>query len=81
MKKAKIIAIVVILLLVLIVFLQNTQAVETKFLFMTVTMPRLLLLFVTFILGFVGGLITASYIIRKPVKNSIPGSFRAVFYD
>jgi len=69
MKKAKIITIVVILLLALIVFLQNTQAVETKFLFLTVTMPRVLLLFVTFVLGFVGGLITASYVLRKPAKS------------
>jgi putative membrane protein len=69
MKKTKIITIVVILLLALIVFLQNTQAVETRFLFLTVTMPRVLLLLVTFVLGFVGGLITASYVLRKPAKS------------
>jgi len=73
MKKAKIITIVVILLLVLIVFLQNTQAVETKLLFLTVTMPRVLLLFVTFVLGFVGGLVTASYVLRKPAKSQENG--------
>jgi len=73
MKKAKIITIVIILLLTLIVFLQNTQAVETKFLFLTVTMPRVLLLFVTFVLGFVGGLITASYVLRKPAKSQENG--------
>lgn len=73
MKKVKIITIVVILLLALIVFLQNTEAVETKFLFLTVTMPRVLLLFVTFILGFVGGLITASYVLRKPAKSQENG--------
>ena len=68
MKKVKVIVVLVILLLVVIVFLQNTEAVETKLLFMTITMPRVLLLVVTFILGFVGGLITASYILRKPGK-------------
>jgi uncharacterized integral membrane protein len=73
MKKAKIITIVVILLLVLIVFLQNTQAVETKLLFLTVTMPRVLLLLVTFVLGFVGGLITAGYVLRKPAKSEENG--------
>jgi len=73
MKKAKIITIVVILLLVLIVFLQNTQAVETKLLFLTVTMPRVLLLLVTFVLGFVGGLITASHVLRKPAKSKENG--------
>ena len=71
MKKVKIIAITTILLLALIVFLQNTQAVETKFLFMTITMPRVLLLMLTFIMGFIGGLITASYILRKPGKPDI----------
>jgi len=73
MKKVKIITVVVILLLALIVFLQNTQAVETKFLFLTVTMPRVLLLFVTFVLGFVGGLITASYVLQKPAKSKENG--------
>jgi len=69
MKKVKIITVVIILLLALVVFLQNTQAVETKFLFFTVIMPRVLLLFMTFVLGFVGGIITASYVLRKPTKS------------
>lgn len=69
MKKFKIILIVVILLLALIVSLQNTEAVETKFLLMTVTMPRVLLLLLTFVLGFVGGMVTASFILRKSDKS------------
>ena len=69
MHRAKIVAIGVISLLTLIVFLQNTQAVETRFLFLTLTMPRVLLLFVTFVLGLVGGLIIASYVLRKPAKS------------
>lgn len=69
MKKAKIIVIIIILLLVVVVFLQNTKAVETRLLFMTITMPRVLLLMLTFILGFIGGLITASYTLRKPGKS------------
>ena len=68
MKKIKVVVIIIISLLALIVFIQNTQAVETKFLFMTITMPRVLLLMLTFIMGFIGGLITASYILRKPSK-------------
>jgi len=71
MKKVKVIVVLVILLLVVIVLLQNTEAVETRLLFMTITMPRVLLLAVTFILGFVGGLITASYILRKPAKTQV----------
>ena len=68
MKKVKIALIIIILLIALVVSLQNTEAVETKFLLATVTMPRVLLLLLTFTLGFVGGLITASFILRKPAK-------------
>ena len=63
-----IILIIVIVLLALIVSFQNTEAVETKFLLLTITMPRVLLLLLTFTLGFVGGMITASFILRKPDK-------------
>jgi putative membrane protein len=66
MKRAKVIITVVISLLVLVLILQNTQAVETKILFMTVTMPRALLLFVTFIIGFVAGLIAMSFLTAGP---------------
>ena len=69
MNKFKLIVAVVILLLVVIVFLQNTEAVETKLLFLTITMPRVLLLVVTFIVGFVGGLITANHVLTKAGKS------------
>jgi uncharacterized integral membrane protein len=68
MKKFKIVLIIIILLIALVVSLQNTDAVETKFLFATVTMPRVLLLLLTFTLGLVAGLIIASIILRKPAK-------------
>jgi len=70
MKKFKIVLIVVILLLVLVVFLQNTQPVETRFLFARVTMPRVLLLILTFTCGFVAGLLTASFVLRKSPKSA-----------
>ena len=73
MKKARIILIVVIVLLALIVSLQNTEAVETKFLLMTIEMPRVILLLLTFVLGFVGGMITASFILRKPKVKAEKG--------
>jgi len=68
MKKAKVTIAVVISLLTLILILQNTQAVETKLLFMTVTMPRALLLMVTFVIGFTAGLIVMSFLMSKPSK-------------
>jgi len=69
MKKVKIVLIILICILALIVFLQNRKAVETKLLFVTISMPRVLLLMLTFIMGFVGGLITASHILRKSDKR------------
>ncbi|UCF17101.1 MAG: LapA family protein [Phycisphaerales bacterium] len=69
MKKAKIIIIAIVTLLALIVFLQNTETVETKFLFTKITMPRVLLLIMTFMTGFVVGLITASHVLRSSVRS------------
>ena len=56
MKNLKTLLVVGIVLLVIIIILQNTRAVETKLLFMTITMPRALLLILTFLVGFVGGM-------------------------
>jgi uncharacterized integral membrane protein len=69
MKRAKVIMIIVTLLLALFVSLQNTEAVETKFLFMKFTMPRVLLLLSTFTLGFVGGMITTNVMLKKSGKS------------
>ena len=68
MTKVRIIVILIVLLLALIVFVQNRQAVDTKLLFVTITMPLLLLLILTFIMGSILGLIIASYVLRKPRK-------------
>ena len=68
MKKAKLIGIIIISLLVLIIFLQNTQSAETKLLFMTIKMPIVILLIVTILIGFIGGLVTKSYVLGKPGK-------------
>lgn len=59
----KIVGIAAIVLIVLIVVLQNTQAVETNLLFLTVTMPNAALLFGTLIIGFAIGVLTAGHIV------------------
>ena len=69
MKKAKVIGIIIISILVVVIFLQNTEAVETKLLFTTVIMSRALLLLLTFVAGFATGLITMSYMMRKPKRT------------
>ncbi len=50
------------ILLILIVIIQNSQPVETKFLFISITMPNAALLASTLLIGiFVGILITLSF--------------------
>ena len=69
MKKFKVILIIAVLSLSVIVALQNKQEVDTKFLFTTITMPRVLLLLSILTLGFFIGLITASLLRRKSGKT------------
>jgi uncharacterized integral membrane protein len=66
MKKAKVIGVIIIALLVFIIFFQNTQSAETKLLFVTIKMPIVVLLMLTVLVGFIGGLVTASCVLRKP---------------
>lgn len=61
--KLKIVAVAVVALVVMVVVLQNTQAVETKLLFLKVTMPNAALLFGTLVIGFTIGVLTAGHII------------------
>ena len=65
MDKAKSAGIVLLIVLAVIVILQNTQAVETRLLFVTVTMPRALLLLITFLVGLAAGFILSGFWLRK----------------
>lgn len=57
-------------IVVVIVILQNTAPVETKLLFVSITMPRAVLLFLTFVIGFVVGLLAAGRIARKKTEEN-----------
>jgi len=57
MHKAKIIALVVLLALIAFVVFQNTEQVQTRVLFITIEMPRAVLLAVTALLGFLFGIL------------------------
>ena len=57
MKQAKTFALAVCALLAVIVAIQNTEAVDTRLLFVTVTMPRALLLIITLLIGTTVGLV------------------------
>ena len=71
LNKLKIVGIAVIMLLAVVMVLQNTQAVETKLLFLTVTMPNAALLFGTMIIGFAIGVLTAGHIVSA-AKRVLP---------
>ena len=71
LNKLKIIGIAVIVLIVVIVVLQNTQSVETRLLFLTVTMPNAALLFGTLVVGFVIGVLTTGHIVSR-AKRAVP---------
>lgn len=65
MKKAKLIAIVVISVVALILVLQNTEVTRTQILFWSMQMSQALLLILALVLGFVVGVLVASYSLRK----------------
>jgi len=68
MKNIKIIIIVVLILLLGALVFQNRQPVKTDFLWITVIMPAILLLFLTASAGFVLGMLVAMKI-RKERKK------------
>ncbi len=65
MNKPKAILIGAVALLVLIVVLQNTESVDTRLLFVTVSMPRAALLFSTLLIGYGLGLLTLTLRAKK----------------
>jgi uncharacterized integral membrane protein len=71
MSKIKVVTIAVLALVAVVVVLQNTQAVETKVLFLTLTMPNAALLFGTLIVGFTIGVLTAGHIVSN-AKRRLP---------
>lgn len=59
MHKMKIIGAMIALLLIIVIVGQNMGYVETKILFINVSMPNAVLLVITFLIGEVAGLLTA----------------------
>ncbi len=68
MKNVKVIAIALLAIVSIIIVMQNTASVETRLLFVTVTMPRALLLLLTLAAGFVLGLFTTLALQRRKPK-------------
>jgi len=65
MKKVKLVAIVIASVVALIVVLQNTEVTPARILFWDLPMSRALLLILTFVLGFVVGVLVAGNFLRK----------------
>lgn len=65
MAKLKLSAALVLMLLVLVVVFQNTQAVETRFLFISFSMPRAALLAITFLIGAAAGILLSFSLTNK----------------
>lgn len=57
MPRWKLVTLVVLISLAVVIVWQNRAPVATKILFVTVTMPRAVLLFITVALGFVAGVV------------------------
>ena len=65
MERFKLVLGVVIALLALIIVLQNTETVETRLLFITISMPRAVLLFGTTLIGFALGVLASFSLMKK----------------
>ena len=79
-NRLKVVGIAVLVLIVLIVVLENTQGVETRLLFLTVTMPNAALMFGTLIIGFVIGVLAAGRIAsraKRKARHTNQGSGKA----
>lgn len=70
MKKLKLAIALTALALISIIVLQNSEQIETKILFATITMPRAILLGVTFVIGIIVGLLIALIVSEKRKKNT-----------
>ena len=59
MKRLKLIGALTAVLLSVIVILQNTQPVQTKFLLVTITMPNAVLIGLTLLIGIAAGILVS----------------------
>ena len=64
-NKIKLVALIVVVVLAVIIFLQNTETVDTRILLLTFQMSRALLLILTFLLGLLTGILLTSNFLRK----------------
>ena len=68
LTKAKLIGAAIGVILLVILTFQNLQQVETRILFMTITMPRAVLIAATALIGFALGVLLGQSL-RRPKKS------------
>ncbi|MCX5643305.1 MAG: LapA family protein [Planctomycetota bacterium] len=73
MRRIKLIAIILVSILTLIILLQNTEPVQARVLFAAAQMSLALLMMLTFVLGFVVGILVPTYFLRKTPDKEKPG--------
>ena len=69
MQHTKLIVTLILSALVLIVVLQNTEPVVTKILFISITMPRAVLLFGTTMIGFALGVMISFMMMKRRLDD------------
>ena len=72
MNRFKMISIAILTILGVIIILQNTEQVETKLLFLSITMPRAILLMGTTLIGFALGILVSFFFQRKEQSKELP---------
>lgn len=72
MKQLRLVVLVVLTLLIAVLALQNTETVDTRLLFATVSMPRAVLIFTSAAIGFLLGVLASVFWARKSEKAAAP---------
>jgi putative membrane protein len=72
MNRFKMISIAILTVLGVIIILQNTEPVETKLLFLSIVMPRAILLMGTTLIGFALGILVSFFFQRKEQPKKLP---------
>lgn len=72
MSRIKLISVGIAALLTVIVVLQNTETVETKLLFFSLSMPRAALLFGAMAIGFTTGVLVANRLASRADSGDQP---------
>jgi len=78
MRNVKLIAIIVVSILTIIILVQNTEPVQARVIFVPIQMSLALLMMLTFVLGFIVGILVPTYFLRKTggKAKSGPGASR-----